>query len=234
MSVSTTSNPSITRARTPEIEWDREPVIPPCTKKEIDTFPIRKVYYEIIPKVNDLNRLARNYNIETILKIALLVTTCFALGMVVAFAGFSLAGLAIPVAPWSFKAIAAMGIAFAGIKKIAYIFSRAMDKTQNEFLSKMNSELKKSYPSKAIKQALDQKIDASVYVINKSKFCRTNYSFTVSKVKFASYKTVEKIYVAIKIFQENKRREEIIKRQKEQDCGWSRLIPSFFRKAVSS
>ena len=221
--------------RPPKIEWwDPEPIFPHCTKEDIYTSPIRDAYDEIPDKANVLNKKVRNYNIKTNLKIVLFVTTCFALGIGITFAGFSLAGIAVSyIAPWSLKLIAATGITFTVFKKIIPIFSKPMNKTQNEFASKMNSELKKMYKSKEIKEALDQEIWASVET-NNSRFCQDYFSFTVSKVQFAPYRTVEKNYVDIKIRQENKKREKIARRQKEQNSGWSRFLPSFLRKEVSS
>ncbi len=234
MSVPSTSREAI-RGSDAKIEWGPEPLVfPHCTKAEIDTSPIREAYDKVTAKANVLNKKARNYNIKTNLKIVLFVITCFALGIGITFAGFSLAGIAVSyIAPWSLKVIAATGITFTVFKKIIPIFSKPMNKTQNEFASKINSELKKTYKSKEIKEALDQRIDACVY-INNSEFCQSHYSFTVSKVKFASFKTVEKRYVDIKIRKENKKREEIARKLKEQNSGWSRFLPSFLRKAVPS
>ncbi|KKL59603.1 hypothetical protein LCGC14_2213660, partial [marine sediment metagenome] len=199
MSASETASP-IRVLRPPKIEWwDPELIFPHCTKAEISRFPIIEAYGKITDEANKLNKKARNYNIKTNLKIALFVTTCFALGIGITFASFSLAGIAVSyIAPLSLKVIAAMGITFAVFKKITPIFSKPMNKTQNEFASKMNSKLKKMYKSKDIKEALDQRIDACVY-INASEFCQSHYSFTVSKVQFAPYRTVEKNYVDIKI-----------------------------------
>ncbi len=226
MSASKTANP-IRVLRPPKIDWPPAPLVfPHCTKEEIPRFPIIDAYSKITDKANKLNKIARNYNIKTNLKIVLFVTTCFALGIGITFAGFSLAGIAVSyIAPWSLKAIAVTGITFMVFKKIIPIFSKPMNKIQDEFASKMNSELKKMYKSKEIKEALDQEILSWVYT-NDSEFCHDYFSFTVSKVKFAPFRTVEKNYVDIKIRQENKKREEIARKLKEQNSGWSRFLPS--------
>ncbi|HEU64527.1 MAG: hypothetical protein KR126chlam4_01303 [Candidatus Anoxychlamydiales bacterium] len=190
----------------------------------VNTAPIRKAYDEINTKVNGLNGQVRNYNIKTAIKIALFMAGCFALGFGLGYGVISIAMSAFPTVALGVKVVTSLLISIGLCRvigeKIEVMLNASMKKTQNEFLSKINIDFKRACDKNS------NEINNSIFFYGRFDCIqyKESKSFIVQKIELAPFEEVKEMYIEI----------EKIRRQEEQNSGFSRFLPSFLRRDVSA
>ena len=166
--------------------------------------PIKKAYDSVNTTIQDLNKQARNYNIKTILKVAFVITSCFALYAGVSFACYNMAGMVVPVAFTSLKEIAisilAVGITTTGVLGLGVSFSRATVKARDEFLSKINEAFVKTAKETGamLRPLFGSRFNERERVNYVSVPCYKSSNYIiVEPIKLDSYVDIEKRYLGI-------------------------------------
>ncbi|NGX48921.1 MAG: hypothetical protein K940chlam5_00516 [Candidatus Anoxychlamydiales bacterium] len=196
----------------------------PVQPTAIDTASLKKAYGELNTKVNDLNKQVRNHNIKTILKVYLCVASSMALGVGLIMLSVSLAGIATPLTTFSLKAVSILSLDMLILYAVGSLIQRKLSdgarKTQNEFLSKINIDFKRACDKNS------NEINNSIFFCGRFDWIqyKESKSFKVQKIELAPFEEVKEMYIEI----------QKVKRQEEQNSGFSSFLSSFLRREEAS